>query len=49
MADFDPRLDDQPKVAHGKVPLWIKIMWIAGILWIIGYVVLGLQSTPSNW
>jgi hypothetical protein len=40
---------ERPTVADGKVPWWIKIMWIAGIAWILGYIALGLQSTPATW
>lgn len=31
------------------VPLWIVLMWIAGIIWVIGYIILGLQATPTTW
>jgi len=40
---------EKPTVADAKVPLWIKIMWAVGLLWVAGYVVLGLQSTPASW
>ncbi len=28
----------EPKVGEAGVPLWIKIMWTAGIIWIIYYI-----------
>lgn len=40
---------EEPAVGHSSVPLWIKIMWIIGVAWIIGYIVLGLKSNPTNW
>jgi hypothetical protein len=36
-------MEDRP------VPLWIKLMWIGGISWILGYIVLGLSNTPTSW
>lgn len=38
-----------PQVAHGAVPLWIKVMWALGIFWILFYIFLGLRSTPLSW
>ncbi|MCB9936424.1 MAG: hypothetical protein H6840_12115 [Planctomycetes bacterium] len=38
-----------PEVADQKVPLWIKLMWLGFIIWIIWYVIMGLQSTPESW
>ncbi len=49
MSEFNPQFDENPKVAHGKVPLWIKIMWVLGITWVLTYIFLGLQSTPTTW
>ena len=42
-------MNEEPQVGHGRTPLWIKIMWVAGILWMIAYVVGGLRSTPDQW
>jgi hypothetical protein len=38
-----------PEVAEQKMPLWIKLMWLGAIIWIIWYVVMGLQSSPEKW
>ena len=34
---------------HLKVPLWIKLMWLGGILWVLWYIFFGLKSTPTTW
>ncbi|CAG0998344.1 hypothetical protein PLCT2_02905 [Planctomycetaceae bacterium] len=39
----------EPQVGNLGVPLWVIIMWVLGILWVIGYIVLGLRSTPEAW
>jgi hypothetical protein len=38
-----------PKIENKKVPLWIIVMWVLGISWIVGYIFLGLQSSPQLW
>ena len=38
-----------PEVAEQKVPLWIKLMWLGFVIWLIWYVVEGLQSSPDKW
>ena len=38
-----------PEVEDRKVPLWIKLMWVGAIIWVIWYVVMGLQSSPEKW
>ena len=38
-----------PEVANQKVPLWIKLMWLGFVIWLIWYVVMGLQSSPDAW
>lgn len=40
---------ENPKISERKIPLWIKVMWAFGVIWIAIYVVRGLQSTPSSW
>jgi hypothetical protein len=40
---------DKPTMENHKVPLWIKVMWIAGITWIVGYIFTGLKSTMTSW
>ena len=45
----DKSSSEKPKVADGKIPLWIKVMWVIGVGWIIVYVYLGLQQTPALW
>ncbi|MBI2059531.1 MAG: hypothetical protein HYT87_07135 [Nitrospirae bacterium] len=49
MGDDHRQRDEQPNSAETGIPLWIKLMWAAGIIWILGYVYLGLQHTPENW
>lgn len=39
----------EPSAGHSKIPLWIKVMWVFGIAWVIGYVFFGLQHTPTTW
>ncbi len=41
--------DKNPEVDHKPIPLWIKVMWVLGITWVVGYIFLGLQHTPLNW
>ncbi|MCB9893500.1 MAG: hypothetical protein H6839_03525 [Planctomycetes bacterium] len=38
-----------PDTGELKVPLWIKLMWLGFVIWIIWYVVMGLQSSPDSW
>jgi len=38
-----------PQVGNLGVPLWVIVMWVLGVLWVIGYIVLGLRSTPEAW
>lgn len=38
-----------PEVANQRVPLWIKLMWLGFVIWLIWYVVMGLQATPDTW
>jgi len=38
-----------PEVADQRVPLWIKLMWVGFVIWLIWYVVMGLQSSPDKW
>jgi hypothetical protein len=38
-----------PNVGHQGIPTWIKIMWALGILWIIIYVIKGLNAGPATW
>ncbi|MBZ0137689.1 MAG: hypothetical protein K8I27_15090 [Planctomycetes bacterium] len=38
-----------PEVADQRVPLWIKLMWVGFVVWLIWYVVMGLQSSPDKW
>jgi tryptophan-rich sensory protein len=42
-------IDSEPKMENAKVPNWIKIMWILGVLWIALYVIRGLASAPQTW
>jgi hypothetical protein len=41
--------EEQPTSGHKKTPMWIKIMWICGICWVLGYIILGLSSDPTHW
>ncbi|MBI2890630.1 MAG: hypothetical protein HYY13_07580 [Nitrospirae bacterium] len=41
--------DEKPRMAESGVPLWVKVMWVIGAAWVVGYVVLGLRSTPETW
>jgi len=47
----DPNKADTsiPAVADQKVPLWIKLMWLGFAIWLIWYVIMGLQSSPDQW
>jgi hypothetical protein len=40
---------DVPTTGHLKIPLWVKLMWLGFVLWLIWYVVFGLQSQPTTW
>jgi hypothetical protein len=41
--------DEKPKVADGKIPLWVKVMWALGVTWILVYIFLGLRHTITTW
>ncbi len=41
--------NETPEVGHKRVPLWIKIMWGLGLLWIAIYIYCGLRSNPMTW
>lgn len=43
------RSEEIPKIENKKIPLWIIIMWVLGVSWIVGYVFLGVQSSPKLW
>ncbi|MCA8917829.1 MAG: hypothetical protein KDB32_02005 [Planctomycetes bacterium] len=38
-----------PEISEMKVPLWIKLMWAGFVIWLIWYIVMGLQSSPDKW
>lgn len=38
-----------PETAELKIPLWIKLMWVGFVIWLIWYVVMGMQSSPDKW
>jgi hypothetical protein len=38
-----------PEVSEMKVPLWIKLMWIGFVIWLVWYVIMGLQASPETW
>lgn len=40
---------ERPTVGSGKVPAWVKVMWIFGVAWILYYIVTGLQHSPIDW
>jgi len=42
-------LSERPEIAAGKVPLWIKVMWAIGIVWVCTYIYLGLTHTAAEW
>lgn len=40
---------EAPQVGNHGIPLWVIVMWVIGVLWVIGYIVLGLRATPETW
>jgi hypothetical protein len=44
--EHDPEV---PESGHLKIPLWIKLMWLGGMLWLLWYIIFGLQSSPTTW
>lgn len=40
---------ETPQVGNLGVPLWVIVMWVIGVLWVIGYIIMGLRSTPEAW
>jgi hypothetical protein len=44
-----PKDPDVPESGHMKIPLWIKLMWLGGMLWVLWYIIFGLRSTPTTW
>ncbi len=41
--------NENPKIGESGVPLWIKIMWTFAVAWILVYIFLALQSSPTSW
>ena len=40
--------NETPKIENQRVPLWIKVMWVLGVVWMIAYIVIGLQQNTIN-
>jgi hypothetical protein len=50
MTEFRPNdASEKPTTGHGRIPLWIKVMWVFGVSWILGYILLGLRNGPTSW
>jgi hypothetical protein len=41
--------EEIPKIETKKTPLWIIVMWVFGVSWVVGYIILGMQSSPKIW
>ncbi len=41
-------IEGTPKVGHAGVPRWIKVMWVLGVAWVLGYIGLGLSRGPEH-
>lgn len=38
-----------PGMDNPKIPLWIKLMWLGAVLFILWYIIFGLQASPTTW
>lgn len=43
----DPVNNERPSMENRPIPLWIKLMWFFGVVWIITYMVIGLSHPPG--